>query len=312
MAETSTSAKSQAALLREAAKQTMRRKQAPELSINGQLRASRPVTSVSQPPRTAPPVAPRGFQTTNVTNADLLDYGDPNEDAMEIQTKNDLNTSHIGASSTASGSIPSLSQRRARASRSGIGQPSTARNGFSKEEGEISDEESKSRRSGQSLMARLSTETPAENFTSTETANLSRSKPYQVPQTPHIQPSTASLPPKPESFASGIASLPPRPKAYPDPMPTNVTLFTSDSYLPPSITTSTASSPPRTIRTPSTNTHTFENLEDYPDGGSDPPLSPNTLQRNRDFFTQLLNLGVDDDHCRPGLPSALTLNLTSC
>ncbi|PVF95624.1 hypothetical protein CPB86DRAFT_799563 [Serendipita vermifera] len=296
MAEASSSAMSQAALqLRDAAKRTIRRK---EMSVNGQLRASRPGSSASQPPRTAPPLGPRGVQANTM---DFLDYGDPNEDKMEVQQhQSDTSTSQNVANSTASGGLPSLTQRRARASRPTVGQPSTAKNGLSKEEGEISDEDPKAKRAGQSLMSRLSTETPAENLIHAETANLSRSKPQQISQTPLIQLSTASLPPKPESFASGIATLPRRPPTYPDPMPTS--FFAPDPQLPPSITTSTASSPPRTIRTPSTNTHTFENFDDYPDGGSDIPLSPNTVQRNREFFTQLLKLGVDDKHCRPGLP----------
>ncbi|KAG8832833.1 hypothetical protein FRC17_000587, partial [Serendipita sp. 399] len=65
----------------------------------------------------------------------------------------------------------------------------------------------------------------------------------------------------------------------------------------------------RSYRTPSTDTHSFENLLNetiHMDIPLDPlqgsAISPETMQRNQEVFTQLLKVGdIDEDHCRPGL-----------
>ncbi len=68
---------------------------------------------------------------------------------------------------------------------------------------------------------------------------------------------------------------------------------------------------------PTLNTHSFDNFsqkisldtdmlngtgQDYDDDAMR-ELSPKTTQMNQEVFTQLLRLGVDETHCRPGLSS---------
>lgn len=73
---------------------------------------------------------------------------------------------------------------------------------------------------------------------------------------------------------------------------------------------------------PSPNTHSFDDLNqmtsidtatlDRSENGDEDhwmdEISPKTTQLNQEVFTQLLRLGVDDDHCRPGLPSDYCFN----
>ena len=363
MAEASSAALATAAAqLREAAKQTMRRKQAPPsrpavpaprngTAASSLAQSSSMGSSLPPPPIRVPPRGPRGVASLSATNATPLNYGDPNDSpTMDVLTA----SGSTRQPEQAREQQPRRMLSRARAAAAQREQEQDA--GMSREEGEISDEDIRTRRLQQDersspesppsapLSDPVSVDTPnpapvtANSSTSvlpgpTESTNdVDASTKGAVVKLCQMRPTatksvplTASTPPPKRSNTFGGMQPPPPPtNVHREPGPISPSLSIPNTKAQPSIRslhTDTLlvenSSQPRvkpSLPPPSLQTHSFESLartrnylieingdEDEDDGMEG--LSPKTRHLNQEVFTQLLNLGVDEHHCRPNLPS---------
>ena len=266
-------AQAAAATLREAAKLTMRRKQAADKQNNTpstsspSLSTSTPLVSSSSPTKTPSKktMAKLLRDSAPTENDTTLDYGDPTEKLGES-----MNPSTGSATTTRS-----LRASRRNASARANGHSEGTKTG-AREEGEISDEESRARRQSKRIKA-----APAplkkirQNVTGAQSINLNGDTP--------------------SSLLLDSSKLSTSTVAKPSKQQPQVQLQILPELLP---------NGPNGLLHPTSNTHSFvglANQEMYEP--SVDRLSPTTRRLNEAVFTRLLEVGVDDNNCRPGLPS---------
>lgn len=224
-------------------------------TLSPSLSASTPTVSSSSPSR--PPSkkilakllrdsAPAESETT-------LDYGDPIEQLAESPTASPANTPAargLGAS-----------RHTAVTHANGLnGQKEIPKIG-GREEGEISDEESRARRQSKRTRA-VSLKKSQQSINASQSTDLHSDTAQNILLEDQPQPSSASA--NPLKLNSNKMNDPLRP-------------------------------------TPET--HSFVGLASREvNNPSDDRLSPATMQLNEEVYTKLLEFGIDDNHCRPGLP----------
>jgi hypothetical protein len=320
MAETSVSVStmSEAAKLREAARRTMRRKQAPENISNGLPNIASSASS-SPSPTKGIPAGPRGL---GVEPPVILNYGEANDPMVVDQPAQPPTQTGVGiaAPPVSNKLIRRTSLTRGRAA---VEELNTTNGSGSREEGEISDEETKARRRDQ--FSRTENEsTPADPMVpraSTYGASnglITNGNPPTL-KLGQTRPSSSKQSPNPRRVNS-ISNMAPPPlpsNGHREPAPISPTASTAPQSAIPirSLRSSSISNGFQSLHrrhtAPTPQTHSFSGLvgEDVVMGGfgDGESLSPKTAFLNQEAFTKLLELGVDDDHCRPGLPSTFFL-----
>lgn len=288
MAEASTSTMSHLADLREAARRTMRRKQAPELPSNR---------------IPSPPLPPRSTISTSMAStlagSISLDYGDPMDISPTTITPN-LNLA--GTSSSPVTLLPNRPTRRTSRAAAKTAASTRGTDDTSREEGEISDEDNRVKESSSRDFKSLTSEVRAGIDTNAMASVMTLLKPSQnqIAQPPRRESITGGMPPPP---------IPPI-SVHREPAPisptTSLSIATS-TRAPTFPATNGTPIKARSNSAPTLQTHFFGNLSKNVNAGNinedDEGHSPKTEALNREFFNKLLQQGIDDDHCRPGLPS---------
>ncbi|KAG8755875.1 hypothetical protein FRC14_003600 [Serendipita sp. 396] len=303
-----------AALLREAAKQTMRRKQATEQSAIGpQIRLSTSIlpssfaTGISSEPKRAASknvAKPRGSRASPpIINFPSLNYDDPADIVMM-----DVSPVETTASAPSAVSPARSKPGRRQSTKPWVTSVDENHKHGAREEGEISDEdagalETNRTTNPQKIASGAMKPKFRDEMTTKEGLNTQNyaATPRRSPRRGNTLPA-ASRPTNGHTEPNSVEMVTP-----PLISKSAISLHARISNPPAGITEPSAS-----YRTPSTETHSFENfLSDsiHMDTSFNQldhsVISPRTKQRNQEVFSQLLLVGdldVDEYHCRPGLP----------
>jgi hypothetical protein len=223
-----------------------------------------------------------------------LDYGDPMDISPTTFTPNQ------GQPVFTSPVVPMPSKPIRRTSLVAA-KKAAAANDVSREEGEISDEDTRTKqKAGRRVKAPvLDTQSNSDMHTLPSRPSPQKAFPNRTTQTLRRDSTAGGMPPPPIPSASVH-----REPAPISPSATIPNVVPVRSSTVPSPTTNGTSTTARRSSTPTPQTHSFDKfrMDAYTDDEEE-SLSPKTEELNRDFFTKLLQQGIDDTHCRPGLPS---------